>query len=270
MLNRAGNYCMRALAYEVIEGQDALTLPDNATDGVTGEVAAYLRQVAKDIATDYAPAGRGGSSYAAPAMLTETVQPPQDALPDCVAHWVDGDADETVIGTSNPVRWGGCIINFDGVVDMTDNEQVNIFEFGGSGNAGVVMAVLKPDWQSFTPILRIETFDEAGNWQGSTFIDAPTSGDYLWEFIIDDLLNFRLVNLSVAGTDGAKVTSPRYVTNAPTHIPSCESFSVNTVQTRFPLHAAYLAENFPTDQAMADLNAWIEGIDPAWIAWGGA
>lgn len=269
MLNRTGNYCIRAMAYEVIEGQDALTLPDNATEGVTGEVAAYLRQVAKDIVSDYAPAGRGGSSYASPGLLTATAQPPQDALPDCVAYWRAGDADETVIGTTDPVRWGGVIINFDDVPDMADNEQVQIFEFTGAASSRVVMEVLKPDFRSFVPTLRIETFNEAGDWQGSTVIDAPTSGDYIWEFVIDDKLNFRLVNLEVAGTDATKITSPQYVTDAPAYIPGCATFTVNTVQTRFALTAAYLAETFPGAQAMVDLNAWIDSLSPTWKAWNG-
>lgn len=267
MLNRAGNYCMRAMAYEVIEGQDALSLPDNAADEVTGELADYLRQVASEIVRSYAPAGRGGSAHAAPALLAATAQAPQDALPDCVAHWRAGDTDETLIGTSEPVRWGGCILNFDGVADMEDNEQVQIMEFTGAASSRVSLQVLKPDFRSFVPTLRIETFDEAGNWQGATVIDAPAGGDYVWEFIIDDLLNFRLVDLSAPGSDAAKITSPQYVSDAPAYITSCATFAVNTAQSRFPLHAAYLAETFPSDQAMVDLNAWIEGINPAWVAW---
>ncbi|MDB6179013.1 fibronectin type III domain-containing protein [Paracoccus sp. Z330] len=268
MPSRLAIYCARAMIFDVVEGQDALALPDNAAEGITGTVASYLRQMAADIVSDYAPAGRGGSSYADPALLTATPARPSVALANCVGEWVTGDASVTTIASASPVHFGACIINLDDIGDLAENEQVEIMRVAGAGSSRIVFEVLNPDWRP-APIIRVEAFNEAGSYQQGTFIDAPTGGDQLIEWWITDQLTFRVVDLSLPGTDASKVNAPQYVSSAPDYISSCASFTANITESRIPITAAYASENIPTSQEQVDLNAWIDGMNPAWVAWEG-
>lgn len=267
MLSREGAYCIRTMIYEVVEGQDALALPDNATEGITGAVAAYLRQVAKDVLSDYAPAGRGGSAHAETTILTATAAPPQDALENCAAHYLDGGS-PTAIPTTEGVRYLAAIVNFDNAGDQVTDSETELVHLFGSDDDHMVLKMARPSWHDggATPVVWGQVWDAAGVDQGFAMFNAPTSGDWLVEIWVDDAMRFRLVDLAVSDPQAAKVQFQRYGGGSNPALSACSSFTI-PAQAAYAIHAAWASENIPTDQEYTDLNAWIDGLDPTWFAW---
>ncbi|MDB6177947.1 hypothetical protein PAF17_10585 [Paracoccus sp. Z330] len=269
MPSKLAIYCARAMIYDVVEGQDALALPDNASEGITGTVASYLRQMAADIVSDYAPAGRGGSSYSEPALLTATAQAPELALGDWVGSYVSGGSAMTN-ASSNGVRYLAAIANFDNADSHVVNSETELVHLYGPDSDHMVLKVSRPDWHNSgnTTILWGEVWDSTGAGQGFAMVDAPTSGDWLVEIWVDDgQVRFRKVDLNASWDSADKVTYQQYGGGSDPTPSAADSFTVNDGQTYYLIHAAWAAEAPPSSQGFVDLNAWIDGLNPSWVAW---
>ncbi|WP_260277573.1 hypothetical protein [Paracoccus maritimus] len=134
----------------------------------------------------------------------------------------------------------------------------------------MVLKMARPSWHDggATPVVWGQVWDAAGVDQGFAMFNAPTSGDWLVEIWVDDAMLFRLVDLAVSDPQAAKVQFQRYGGGSNPARSACSSFTI-PAQAAYPIHAAWASENIPTDQEYVDLNAWIDGLDPAWSAWGG-
>ncbi len=161
MLSPLSAYCAWCMIREVVMREDASAMPPHPVDGVTEELAAYLRSVAVDIVRSYAPAGRGGTQHAALGYIEPVAAALQVALgAGFAASWIDG---ATATATPpGPLDYGGIILSSSDLSGLT-NTHVEIARITTLNGRHIVWqawdwaAVIRSRYLSTAPMGRVKS-----------------------------------------------------------------------------------------------------------------
>lgn len=256
MVNPLSAYCAWCMIREVVMGADSSAMPPWPVDGVSADLAAYLRGVAVDIVRGYAPAGLGGSQYADPAYIQPVAAAPQAAMgASFAASWIGGAT--AVAATSNPLDYGGAIISpgdLSGLIN-TDVELCRI-----TAADGRYVSVHVWDWGGGDQI-EVSAHTPDGGRQAGVQIGLPSGGNYLLEWHnLPTGLTARLVDLDAPGTAADKVIRsvawpPEYVAG----LPGAAAISA-PAQAYVTLHAAWAGTTPPTAAQRVAIDAWIDDL----------
>lgn len=256
-------YCAWCMIREVVMGEDASAMPAWPTDGVTAELAAYLRSVAVEIVRSYAPAGRGGTQHAEPGYIEPVPAAPQQALgASFAASWINSIS--AVTATPASLDYGGVLVSagdLSGLVN-TDIELCRIIAADGRYTSIHVW-----DWGGGDQI-EVSFHAADGGRQVGVQIALPSPGDYLIEWHnLPSGLTARRVDLAAPATDTGKVVTsvvwpPEYAPG----LPGAAAISA-PAQPYLTLHAAWAGTSPPGAPQRVALDAWIDGLT-GMTAWG--
>ena len=256
MLNPLSAYCAWCMVREVVMGEDASAMPPHPVDGVSADLAAYLRGVAVDIVRSYAPAGRGGTQHAEPGYIDPVPAAPQAALgASFAASWIEGTiATATPVG---PMDYGGVIVSTSDLSAL-QNTHVELGRITGPDGRHAILQAW--NWGG-GPTFEV-SFHAAG---GDRLVGVQIGlaiGNWLieWRNLLAGL-TMRRVDLDAAPTVADKVTTsvawpPEYAADLP-------AGAINIVATPpgwITLRAAWAGTQIPDAQQQVGLNAWIDDL----------
>lgn len=261
MVNPLSAYCAWCMIREAVMGETADTMPPWPVDGVTTEIAAYLRAVASDIVRDYAPAGRGGAGYAAPAIAVATGLTPRTILgANFAGSWVGGVSD--VVETDQQVDYGAAVVTV-GDVDAFEGEAQLLTVETQAGSIELAFF----NYGSPTLVWR---FTEGGDQIGSVQMAAP-AGQWLFEWRNSaDGLHIRRVDLLTGGDDPDKVgTSYVWPPEPMAGQAGSGAITVDPAPAAdVTVSALIMAHAIPENMPMGVLSAWVDG-HTGLVSWDG-
>ena len=219
MVNPLSAYCAWCMIREVVMGADASTMAPWPADGVTADLAAYLRGVAVDIARGYAPAGLGGTQHADPGYIEPVPAVPQAALrASFAASWIGGTV--ATATPPGPLDYGGVIIRTSDLSGL-QNTHVELARITGPDGRHVTLQAW--DWGGGNQFEVSFHAADGGRLVGVQ-IQLPGPGNWLFEWRnLPAGLTMRRVNLDAPATATDKVASsvawpPEYAVDLPAEI----------------------------------------------------
>ncbi len=257
MLNPLSAYCAWCMVREVVMGEDASAMPPHPVDGVTADVAAYLRGVAVDIVRSYAPAGRGGTQHAAPGYIEPVAAAPQTALgASFAASWIDGTV--ATATPPGPLDYGGIVLSASDLSAL-QNAHVEIGRIAGPDGRHAVLQAW--NWGG-GPTFEVSFHAADGNRLVGVQIDLPGPGSWLFEWLnLAAGLTMRRVELTAAPTAADKVARavawpPEYAAG----LPSGATSAAVTAPAWLTVHAMWAGTAIPDAAARVGLHAWIDEL----------
>ncbi len=265
MPNPLSAYCAWCMVREVVMGEDSSAMPPWPVDGVTTDLAAYLRGVAVDIARSYAPAGLGGSQHADPGYIEPIAAAPQAALgASFAASWIGG---ATATATPpGPLDYGGVIISATDLSALA-NTHVELGRITGADGRHVIVQAW--DWGGGDQ-LEVSFHAADGNRLVGVQIQLPSAGNWLFEWRnLPSGLTMRRVNLDAPAEATDKVaTSVAWPPEYATDLPAGASAVAATPPAWINLQAVWAGTQIPDAAQMVGLNAWIDDLTGL-VAWDG-
>ena len=257
MLNPLSAYCAWCMSREVVQGEDASAMPAHPVDGVTEDLAAYLRGVAVEIVRAYAPAGLGGTQHAEPGYIEPVAAVPQAALgASFAASWIGGAV--ATATPPGPLDYGGIILSSSDLSGLT-NTHVELGRINAPDGRHVIVQAW--DWGG-GDTFEVSFHAADGNRLVGVQIQLPGPGAWLFEWINrPEGLTMRRVDLTAAPTSMDKVaTSVAWPPEYAAGLPSGAASVAMTPPAWLTVSALWAGAAIPDAAARVGLHAWIDAL----------